>query len=568
MNFITFFKRIFAVILAAVFGIGAEAPAVIIIEKAEAVYVDGNLGSDSASGEKDDPLKTISKALEMMNGDKNTVYIIGGTFNEKVTADIDGITIEGAENSDATITAGRKIDGEWEKYKHNIYRIPVSENVESVFVNGEQMNLARWPNTSWKNLCHMKRAVTDKGTDKTVLYDSALPCGVDLTGAKLVIWSGSAWVPFSREITACDKGKSISWETPIKSSTDDNPEGTDCFVPKKNNYYYVCDSLSLLDTAGEWYYDSVDKMLYLYAPGGKYPADCDVSVKTQKTGLEITADNVTVKNINVFGCGVECYGNNCTLDNVNVKCADFFVNANYYDQDSHISTRLDGKNNVWKNSRISDTYGNGIYLCGEGNTVENCLIYNVCYAGGYFGGISENGVDNSIIKCTFGNSGRYHIYHNGKRIKILQCEFYGASLLSDDCGSTYTWGTNGEGSEIAYSYFHDNEEVAVYLDNNCSAYYIHDNVMIKNGTGITLNSQALNDRVENNIFLRNGKVSSTYCYDKDTPSMAGTVIRNNIYKGKWQLVEGENAPLFENNREVKFASSVKLPQREYGCDFV
>ena len=50
--------------------------------------------------------------------------------------------------------------------------------------------------------------------------------------------------------------------------------------------------------------------------------------------------------------------------------------------------------------------------------------------------------------------------------------------------------------------------------------------------------------------------------------MAGTVIRNNVYTpAKWKLVEGENAPVFENNKEVKLAVSVKLPEREYGCDF-
>ncbi len=313
LNLISFFKRVFAIILATIFGIGTEIPAVVVIEKPNAVYVDGTLGTDSGSGEKNEPVKTISKALSMMNSEKNIVYIIDGTFNEEVIVDNDGITIETAENSNVTITSGKKVDGVWEKYKRNIYRIPVDEKVESVFVDGEQMNIARWPNTSWKNLCHMKRAVTDNGTDKTVLYDSDLPRSADLTGAKLVIWSGSAWVPFSREISSCEKGKSVSWDVPIKSSTDDNPEGVDCYIPKKNNNYYVCDALPLLDCAGEWYYDSNDKMLYLYAPCGKSPGKCDIRIKSFDIGLKINADNVTVKNLNVFGCGVECNGLYCIL---------------------------------------------------------------------------------------------------------------------------------------------------------------------------------------------------------------------------------------------------------------
>ena len=43
--------------------------------------------------------------------------------------------------------------------------------------------------------------------------------------------------------------------------------------------------------------------------------------------------------------------------------------------------------------------------------------------------------------------------------------------------------------------------------------------------------------------------------DKDINSLSGIRMKCDV-------------SLFENNREVKFASSVKLSQREYGCDFV
>ena len=49
---------------------------------------------------------------------------------------------------------------------------------------------------------------------------------------------------------------------------------------------------------------------------------------------------------------------------------------------------------------------------------------------------------------------------------------------------------------------------------------------------------------------------------------AEIVLAANTYTpAKWKLVEGENAPVFENNKEVKLAINIRLPKREYGCSF-
>ena len=309
-------------------------------------------------------------------------------------------------------------------------------------------------------------------------------------------------------------------------------------------------------------------MLYFYAPDGKNPENSDVTVKVRKQGLIINAENVTVKNLNLFGCGLFCKGDNCVLDGVNVRCADFFVNSDYFDQQNHRNVVVSGNGNTWKSSEISDTWGDGIYVSGDENTIENCHIHDVCYAGAYYGGITVTGKSDSIINCTLHDTGRYNVCHSSaKELKIVGCEMYNSALLSYDCGSTYTWGTDGEGSEIAYNYIHDNREVGIYLDNNCSNFNVHDNVIIKNGTGITMNSQMLNCLIENNILLKNDKTSSTYFYEKDVLSMKGSTIQGNTYTGKWNIVEGDNAPTLINNKEVKYAYKVKLPERNYGCSF-
>ena len=177
-------SKIISFLLALIFSFGIDLP----IGTASTVFVDGINGSDNFSGSSTFPVKTISRALELTDKNKKTVHILRGTFSETVTVDSDNLTIEADDN--VTITGGESVKGSWEKYKGHIYRTYVKNEVESVFVGREQMTISRWPDTKTDDLCNMKRAKSDEGTDSTKLVDRELPC-IDLTGARLTIWAGS-----------------------------------------------------------------------------------------------------------------------------------------------------------------------------------------------------------------------------------------------------------------------------------------------------------------------------------------------------------------------------------------
>ena len=135
------FSKIISFILAVFF----SGVIVLPIEKQNIIYVDGMSGSDSAAGSFFTPVKTISKALELVD-EKNTIHVIRGTFDETVEINKDGITLEADKNANVTITGGKMLSGKWEKYKGRIFRKYVDEDVKSVFVGNEQMIIARWPN--------------------------------------------------------------------------------------------------------------------------------------------------------------------------------------------------------------------------------------------------------------------------------------------------------------------------------------------------------------------------------------------------------------------------------------
>lgn len=519
-------------------------------------YVDISKGNDSNAGTFDKPFKTLTKAVSVLQpGDKLNVG--GGTYSGQIaipsgTAE-KPITVKGIAGQTPVITGNTEINLNWSVYSGNIYVADFANKVDVLYVDNVQQNLARWPNTNVDDLNNMKRATMLSGSDSLHIYDSSLPQNVNLTGARVNMWPGSAYTSFSRLITEYNGGVSLKFNKAVESSGGD-PEGFDPFVPKAGNKYYIIDSLSLLDYPGEWYYDSAAQKLYIYTESGDSPANHVVSYQTSKTGINIASQSyINIKNISLFGCAVNGNGaQNCVLDGVNVKYGDYFIDSDGYSSIVNKANILSGSNNIWKNSIISHCAGNGIALGGTNNTVDNCEICYVDWAGGYFGCLLIEGTGHIVKNSTLYNSGRYIVYfRHASQIKILNNDMHTSSLLSGDCGAIYIAGTKGNGTEIAYNYVHDNIEVGIYIDNNCSGMNIHHNISYKNGTGITMNSQFLDSKVVNNTFLRNGKTSNTYCYPAETPSMKASIIKNNLYDRPWNVVTGENAPIMSNNIKTK-----------------
>jgi len=111
-------------------------------------------GDDENPGTFEKPFRTIQKAVNVMKpGD--TCYIRGGRYHEEVV--INGLI--GTEEHPITFMAypGEKvildgtepINGSWEKYNGSIYKTKLTKDIWQLFVNGEMMISARWPNAFW-----------------------------------------------------------------------------------------------------------------------------------------------------------------------------------------------------------------------------------------------------------------------------------------------------------------------------------------------------------------------------------------------------------------------------------
>ncbi len=523
------------------------------------IYVDANFGDDGNSGAKDAPYKTISEAVSHLNAG-DILIVKDGTYREKITftsGDKDApVTVKAEDGAHPVITGCDLIDADWTLYSGNVYVADVSNEVVDLFVNGKQMNLARWPDTAVDDPVNMTRAKMQSGSGSDTIVDSNMP-NVDLTGARVNMVPGSEYLAYSRIIESCQPGKSITF-APVRSEGGD-PEGYDPFVPKSGNKYYIVDSLALLDAPGEWYYDKNDKKLYLYTENGDSPENYEISHRTRKHGIDISSSEyVHISGIDLIACAVD--GKNarhCVLDGVSVSYGDYFIDGNAYESmSSQRSNHLGGEGNVWKNSKITKSAGNGILITGKGNTVDNCHISDVNWSAGYFANVTIEGEDNTVKNCTLVDSGRFIIYHSTSvRTKIMNNEIKGCAMLTSDCGAIYAWGTSAKGSEIAYNYIHDNNGVGVYIDNNCSEINVHHNIITDNSVGIQLNSQLIKCMIVNNTIAGNDKLNLTYCYPADIPSMEESIIANNLHTGAWDLVRGDNEPVVKNNMKITSFSS-------------
>jgi hypothetical protein len=161
---------------------------------------------------------TIQKAASVMNAG-DTCYILSGTYRETVTPARSGtsnapITFTAYPGATAIISGADVLTLSWSVYSNSIYQASTASSFRQLFVDGEMMNEARWPNAAVDNLLSAPRSTPSVCT-YTNLMDSALP-NVNLLGATLHIfpneYNNPGYAANTRQITGWNPAtKTISW---------------------------------------------------------------------------------------------------------------------------------------------------------------------------------------------------------------------------------------------------------------------------------------------------------------------------------------------------------------------
>jgi len=488
-------------------------------------------GSDSNAGSLAAPFRTIQRAANQA-GWGDTVDVRGGTYRETVKPSHGGITFQNYNGESVTVSGADQVTS-WGSYSNNIYQTGMSwdlgEGNNQLFVNGQMVNEARWPNTG-VDLSHpaLEYATGMGGGGSNItLYDSKLSAG--WTGANIHIMPGSGWYAQTGVVTGSGQGWLSFNYTPDSSWT----------APRSGNGYYLYGKFQGLDSAGEWYRDNSGK-LYLWAPNSANPSGQNVEVKRRQYAFDLSGDaNTTVNGINIFAATIKSDGgsNNMVLNHMR---ATYISQYNWVDigwnQPNNAGIELNGSNSLLENSTISWSAGDGVYIGGQNSRGTQTVIHDTGYNADDSAGIHIFGSNSSVDHNLIYNTGRCGLIDKAWGAQIIGNTIHDAMLQTSDGAGIYTVAQNGQGSQIAWNViYHIHEHVpgmsatyysanGIFLDNSASNWLIQNNQIGDMDAGIKMNFWSTGNQVLNNAIA--GDVGSIIG-NGNTGSWANDLIKGN-----------------------------------------
>ncbi|MDB5356353.1 MAG: carbohydrate-binding cenc domain protein [Phycisphaerales bacterium] len=504
-------------------------------------------GSDGNAGTLAAPLASIQHAADLARpGD--TVFVRGGVYHETVTPARSGssgapITFTSYNDESVEIDGADPVTG-WSNSGGAIYSAPQSwdlgEGFNQVFVDGQMINEARWPNTSldvshpvWTTDSSAVATISSTGLSTATFQVPALndPAGT-WVGAILHLSAGANWVAQTATVTASSPG----------SITVSYSQLTSYEVPHSGDRIYLTGKFKALDAAGEWYRDPTSGQLYLWTPAGDNPGSHVIEAKARQYAFDLSGrSNIVVHGFTIFASTINTNANSSgiVLDHLSAMYVSHDIGIstdtlNPWGAEFHPHTTgiiLNGTNNTLQYSTIAYSSGDGVFLGGAGNTVQDCVIHDVAYEGGDEAGISTLGSNENVLYNTVYNAGRSGIViRNTTSSNIFHNVVHDVGLQMTDLGAIYTWGTEGLGTEIAYNVCYNVRTggfgaAGVYLDNNSQHYIVDHNITWNVDFGLKMNPPCRNDTIVNNTFqgVQYGMQSS------GNQDMTGSVLFNNIF---------------------------------------
>ncbi len=528
-----------------------------------AAYYVSPAGDDASTGTEAAPFRTLAKACEVA-APGDTVHLAAGTYRETLRPAQSGeagkpIRFVAAPGERPVLSGSEALVGAWEPYQGSIYRLQTDLKFVQLFVDGKMMPEARWPNTPPGDLMTYNRATAGEGTGYEVLADPNLPPG-DWAGGSLLIWRGSRWVSGARRIAEYRPGESLRVDRTFEAEKKDKYHAADPYLPRAGNPYLLMGSLAGLDSPGEWHLDVATGTVYLWTEAGDSPANHSVEVKQRDHACDLSKlAYIELSGLDIHGAAVNMSdAEHCLLEDCRLRYVEH-VGAAELEPLPPARNIMTGRDNEWRRCLIAYSATTGLMVGGEDNRLVNCVLHDANYVGSWRGALDLGRSVGAVVShCSIFRSGRDTIQHHGsKRIRIEYCDVYHTNMLNNDSGALYCWGTDGEGGVIAYNWVHDNlgdSTVGIYLDNFSKNFVVHHNVVWNcTGSGIRLNSDALNHLVCNNTIQQVREPFGTYCYANYAPTMQGTRIVNNLVneaihpKSPWEFVQGELGPELHHN---------------------
>jgi hypothetical protein len=425
----------------------------------------------------------------------------------------------------------------------NVWRIDGLPATLDVFVDGQEMPEARWPNITPGAAMNSGWATAATGSNSTTLVDPKLP-NVNLTGAQVRIIPGAAWVAYSRTVTAYAGGQ-------FSFSSSVGPNAS--YWPKAGNQYYLFRHRALLDAPGEWFQDPTTNRLYLWLPDSGSPSSHQIEIAMRRDVVYVNGQSyLQFKDLFTFAGAIDLNASSGSkVLGVQQRYVHHRSDVDGYNFELTHNQINGGSGCEWSGGSIEGSSGDGLYVAGTGHTVQNMVIHDVDQIGTYRGAVRMAGSGHTITQNTFYDSGRFLIFHDqAKGGSLTYNHLYNAGLLTSDMGATYCYRCNGGGMVIAYNHVHDvhcNVGAGIYLDNAGSNFVIHHNLVHNvDWFALKLNLPSYDNTVVNNTLFAT-KYWVNAAGSQYPQEMTGTTLVNNLYSGASALITGAMGPTLQNN---------------------
>ena len=408
--------------------------------------------------------------------------------------------------------------------------------MDQVFVDGRMMTLARFPNAGDDPFTPDTIEVTGEGS--TVTASNITQAADSWKGATLWAMPGHQVVAGSAKVLASTNAVLFLGSRAPASR-------------KGETRGYLEGVWRALDAENEWC--QREGALYLWAPRGADPNTLDVSVSSRRWAFDLSGRSyIEVRGFRVLASSVNMDGaDHCLLESCRFRWPSYRRDIRGgFNRDGALGITsqglgiaLGGHHNTVRACVVAYCLGDGISVYGASNTVENCVVHGCNLSASDCAPVAASGIGHTIARCTVYNAGRSGILHRKFRAgRIEHNHVYRVGLMTSDLGGTYTYGTDGKGTVIAYNRIHDVHCPAyggsgIYLDNFNVNHFVHHNLCYDTQlAGIHVNTPTRHTRVVNNTLARSRYAIISGGSGPEAPP--SFVVANNILRGEVRLKKG------------------------------
>ena len=579
-------------------------------------YFVSNSGTDSLSsnGDIDNPFRTLHYAIARINNE-DTIYFREGSYDlNDYEITTNGLSLKSYNNENVVFDGTKSIDelkdifvngGNWVTYTTDVvtdnnqtinnktlYRIKLRNDVEiwQLFHDRKEVINARFPSAQWddesvyshdnwghgyydykgngdiedgsgniigngtgSHYYYENGEIVDVAHNNINLYDfvttqQGIDNTFDLSGSLINLNVGSF-----RSYTKVVNSQTLDSSNQVIRLSYDNV----ATWKEKHHYYYLENKLEFLNSENEWFFDNNTKYLYVWLENDEVPSLTSIRAKVQSYSLNVTADNVTVEDINFFGTTLR--GN--SADNLTVRDCDFLYASCYPHMLNQINygtpispttnevfenqTRVTSSSNVtFEGCAFRYTDGDVIHTSGGNTTIEDCYFNyidkTVTNLSSVMTTLRLMGSGNTVKNNTFRKTAASSTLNSGNAPIIEYNDMAESGYLQSDGAMIHLMTAQQENAKIRFNWVHDTIKYGIRFDGNGEGFngYVHHNIgwncegaiMIKggeldaNGNSVgghfVYNNTAFNSTVKNDIMVLNVQAGQDINF--------GSVVMNNL----------------------------------------